>query len=126
MRPRLVALVTITALLAAGSAGAEASRVAKPGELAGIVAAIQARGLACEANYPPGTCELKVVVSTRNKRWAAARLRPTFNGETTVTPADISLHRKGRHWRVVSIGHGGGCNVPRKIRRDLHLICLPS
>ncbi len=128
MRFRFVALVTIAAC-ALPVAGAGASREAKKGELAGIGAAILSEGLSCE-RYPPGTCELKVAVSSRNKRWAVVRLRATANGETTVNPESISLHSKGqgkrKRWRVISVGNGGGCGVPRRIRRDLHLICLPS
>jgi hypothetical protein len=129
MSSRLVALVTILAVLAAGGAVADASRKAKRGESVAIALKLQAQGLDC-ARYPADTCILKVFVSTRNKRWAVARVRATINGESFVQPEDISLHSKGKrkrkHWRVVSIGHGGGCGVPQKIRRDLHLICLPS
>jgi hypothetical protein len=107
-------------------ASAEANRPPKPAEAQEIFAVLEAEGLTCAAQYPPGTCRETIRVSTRNKRWAVVHIRPEENGETIVRAIDVSLHRDEAGWRIHQVGNGGGCRVPRKPRRDLHLICLPS
>ena len=76
---------------------------------------------------PAGTCQIHFRISTVNSRWASAKVRPDLNGENIVKPLDVGLrrpHRKGGAWEVKSIGNGGGCNVPKRPRHDLDLICL--
>lgn len=108
-----------------GITSAEASRAPKPAETREIFAVLQAEGLTCAAQYPPGICRETIRISTRNKRWAVDHIRPEENGENIVQAIDISLHRGEAGWRIHQVGNGGGCGVPRKPRRDLHLICLP-
>ena len=114
------ALLAVTALPAA----AVANRPATEAEAQAIEATLTARGLTCASRYPPGTCREAIVVSTAKRHWAVARIRPDVNGENTVEPEDISLRLRAGAWSIHQIGNGGGCDVPRKARRDLHLLCL--
>ena len=127
MKSRAIALVLVLLAAVALAAPAAADRRPKPAELAGLLSTLAEKGLTC-AQYPPGTCQIHFKVSTVNSRWAAARVRPDVNGENFVQPLDIGIrrpHRKGGAWEVKSIGNGGGCNVPKRPRHDLGLICLP-
>jgi hypothetical protein len=111
-------------LLPATPAGA--SRPPRHAESIAIFAALQAANLTC-SRYPVGSCQLNFRTSTVNVRWAAARIRPTDNGETNVMPQTISLrrlHKRSGRYAVMDTGNGGGCNVPRRPRKDLGLICL--
>jgi hypothetical protein len=108
----------------AGAAGAEASRAPKPAETEEIIAVLQSQGLSCAARYPPGTCRETIRVSTRRKHWAVVHIRPEENGENIVDAIDITLHGGEGGWRIRQVGHGGGCGVPREVRRDLHLLCF--
>ncbi len=126
IRMRLPAAIIAALVLAASAAPAEASRKPRKGEAAKISATIAQARLSCEARYPPGVCEATIRVSTRVKGWAAVRIRPLVNGESIVNPEDISLRRRGDGWRIVVVGNGGGCGLPTKVKRDLHLICLPT
>ncbi|MFN2612319.1 MAG: hypothetical protein ABR536_02990, partial [Solirubrobacterales bacterium] len=95
-------------------------------EAANIFTALAAANKTC-ARYPAGSCKITFSVSEVNPRWAAAKIRADANGENTVVPETISLHRKhpkGHFWTIHEVGNGGGCGVPRRPRRDLHLICL--
>jgi hypothetical protein len=117
-------LVCLCCLLPA--AVADASRAPKRSETGAIFSALQTANLTC-SRYPLGTCQLNFRVSTVNRRWAAARIRPTSNGESNVMPQTISLrrvHPKAGRYEVMDTGNGGGCNVPRRPRKDLALICL--
>jgi hypothetical protein len=125
---RLAWLVVVALLLLAGTLapGADANRKPRPGERKAIYATLAAENLTC-SRYQPGSCKLNFRISDVNNRWAAARIRPDVTGENTVMPVTISLHRekrKGRRWKVRDVGNGGGCDVPRRPRRDLNLICL--
>ncbi len=121
---RVVIFALVGLLVVAVPVSAE--RRPKPGEVAGIYSTLAVQGLTC-AQYQPGTCQIKFRVSTVNGRWASARIRPDLNGENTVMPADVALrrpHLKGGAWEIKSIGNGGGCNMPKRPRHDLNLICL--
>ena len=124
MRTRALAVALLALLVAA--APASASRKPKPAELAGIISTLASEGLTC-AQYPPGTCQIHFRVSTVNSRWASAKVRPDVNGESIVAPRSMALrrpHRKGGGWELKSIDNGGGCNMPKRPRRDLGLICI--
>lgn len=125
MRSKLIIGLVVLPLLAP-ALSAEASRKPKPSESAAIFTALQAENLTC-ARYQPGTCKIAFRISDANSRWASARIRADENGENTVLPQTISLHRphsKSRRWEVIDTGDGGGCSVPKRPRRDLNLICL--
>jgi hypothetical protein len=124
VKTRAIAVALVALLVMA--LPASASRRPKPAELAGIISTLAVKGLTC-AQYPAGTCQIHFRVSTVNSHWASAKVRPDLNGENIVKPLDIGLrrpHLKGGAWEVKSIGNGGGCNVPKRPRRDLGLICL--
>jgi hypothetical protein len=123
MKRLLPAAIVALLLIPAAASG---DRKPRPGENAGIFAALQTANLTC-ARYPADTCQLNFRVSNVNRHWAAARIRPTVNGESSVLPQTISLRRKkkrGGRWEVMDPGNGGGCSVPKRPRRDLRLICL--
>ena len=123
MRP-ITALLACLCLLAPATAGA--SRAPRNGEGRAIFAALQTANLTC-SRYPPESCQINFRVSTVNRRWASAKIRPMANGESQVMPQTISLrrvHPKGGRYEVMDPGNGGGCSVPRKPRKDLGLICL--
>lgn len=124
LRPSIYALA-IVALLAA-ALPASASRRPTKREAADILTALAAANKTC-ARFPADSCKLGFAVSEANPRWAVAKIRPSVNGENTVAPETISLYRKnraGHFWAVHEIGNGGGCNMPKRPRRDLHVICL--
>jgi hypothetical protein len=123
-RIKTAALLCLCFLLPA--AVADAARAPKRSENNAIFSALQSANLTC-SRYPPGSCQLNFRVSTVNGRWAAARIRPAENGESTVMPQTISLrrvHKKTGRYEVMDTGNGGGCSVPRRPRKDLALICL--
>jgi hypothetical protein len=74
--------------------------------------------------YPPGWAHLTVRVSTVDSRWAAVHVLPN-RGHTHQVQADVaSMYHTRRHgWVVHQVGNGGGCGVPSRVRRDLHLAC---
>jgi hypothetical protein len=120
---RATALCSLLAFIAV-PASAAANRPATDAEAQAIEATLTARGLTCASRYPPGTCREVIIVSTAKHHWAVARIRPDVNGENTVEPEDISLRLRAGVWSIHQVGNGGGCDVPRKARRDLHLLCL--
>jgi hypothetical protein len=125
MRRPTTPLASLAVLVAiAMPAPATANRPAKPAEAEAIYATLAAGGLTCASLYPAGICREAIVISTAKRHWAVARIRPEENGENTVRPEDISLHLRGGVWSVHQVGNGGGCHVPRKARRDLHLLCF--
>jgi hypothetical protein len=120
------AIALLSVCLLALPAAAESSRVPRNGEGAAIFAALQTANLSC-SRYPADSCTLNMRVSTVNRRWASAKIRPTVNGESQVPPQTISLrrvHKKKGRYEVMDPGNGGGCSVPRKPRKDLGLVCL--
>jgi hypothetical protein len=124
VKARAIALALVAVLAVA--LPASANRRPKSSELTGIISTLAEHGLTC-AQYPPGTCQIHFRISTVNSRWASAKVRPDVNGENIVAPRDVGLrrpHRKGGGWDVKSTGTGGGCNVPKRPRHDLGLICL--
>ena len=126
MRGRALAVLLVLGALLALAAPTSANRRPKPAELAGILSTLAPQGLTC-AQYSPGSCQIHFRISTVNSRWASAKVRPDVNGENTVKPVDVGLrrpHRKGGAWEVKSVGNGGGCEVPRRPRHDLGLICI--
>lgn len=114
---RIVLPVALLALVAA--APASASRPANPNETRLISAALN--GIGCDF-YEPGACEYRFRVSTKNQRWAAARIvaRPHH---PEVQEDIASLYHGKARWRVHQAGNGGGCDVPKAVRKDLHLVC---
>ncbi|MDX6616113.1 MAG: hypothetical protein QOD60_1204 [Solirubrobacterales bacterium] len=124
MKSRAIALALAALLVVA--VPASANRRPKSSEVTGLISTLAEKGLTC-AQYPAGTCQIHFRISTVNSRWASAKVRPDVNGENTVKPLDVGVrrpHRKGGAWAVKSIGNGGGCNVPKRPRHDLGLICL--
>lgn len=122
---RLRTAIVSLLLIAVCAAPVEASRNPSKKEAAAIGSVIAEAGLSC-ARYPPGVCKQAIRVSTKRVGWAAVRIRPEVNGESIVNPQDISLRHRGERWRIIEVGNGGGCGLPRKVKRDLHLICLPT
>ncbi len=119
----ILALATAALLVLPTVAGAD--RKPTRHEARALFAALTATNHTC-TRYAPGTCKLDYRISEVNSHWAAARVRATANGETTVRPETISMHRKGkgRAWAVNYAGDGGGCHMPKRPRNDLGLVCL--
>jgi hypothetical protein len=64
-------------------------------------------------------------VSTARRSWAAVYLRPAKKRYANEVQSDLaSFHRRQRIWRLHQVGNGGGCGVPRSVRRDLRLACF--
>lgn len=94
-----------------------ADRAPKPPERAKIVRALEGK-FDCDL-FPGASCNRKLRVSTKSQRWAAAYI----DGKD-VQPAVASLERSNHRWKIHQIGNGGGCDVPEKVVKDLHLACF--
>jgi hypothetical protein len=57
--------------------------------------------------------------------WAAAKLVPCSKSRTDTALA--VFQRVSDEWRLRDLGTAGvGCMAPARVRRDLHLACLPA
>lgn len=109
------------ALAGVFAAPALADRKATPGEREKIEPALTRAGFDCDI-YPPGSCRLEIRISTENERWAGAYIRARHD-DPQVQPEAGSLEHKHHRWTVHQVGNGGGCNVPSRVAKDLHLEC---
>jgi hypothetical protein len=120
----LMLVAAVLALLPAGGfiRDAWAARAPTTRERAAIVHAIHASpktSLVPDAWYRV----IAVRVSTVRSTWARAAIVPRLGYEGRVQSAGASLHKLNHRWHVFSVAHGGGCDVPETIRRDLQLGC---
>lgn len=112
----VVMSVGIILLLIASAATSEAARNPTRPEKHKIRQVLDRNGVSCA--IWPGSCHRKIKVSTKLETWAAAYITgPQVQGDVA------SLHRKHHKWHVHQVGNGGGCGVPRKVRKDLRLAC---
>jgi hypothetical protein len=74
--------------------------------------------------YPKGWASLTVRVSTVDSRWAAVYISANRGHQHQVQPDAASIYHTRRHgWVTHETGNGGGCGVPVRVSRDLHLAC---
>lgn len=116
MRPRVLLCAIALSLLHVS--GASAARPASPHERAAIL-----RGAHLHLGYAPDSYRLVVRISTRSRHWAAIYIRPGAGHAGEVQSDVVSVRRVRRGWRRHQVGNGGGCGVPRAVRRDLRLAC---
>ncbi len=104
-------------LLLITSVTSEAARNPSKHEKKGIVKALQREGFDCRF-VATGSCHRKIKVSTKRQTWAAAYISGSqIQGDVA------SLHRKHHKWHLHQLGNGGGCGVPKQVRRELKLAC---
>jgi hypothetical protein len=115
-RTVIIAASLIIAVLLIAVATSNAARNPTKPEKRKIARVLERKGFDC--SFVAGGCHRKIKVSTKLETWAAAYIRGSG-----VQGAVASLHRKNHKWRVHQIGNGGGCGVPRKVRKDLKLAC---
>jgi len=62
-------------------------------------------------------------VSTKGP-WASATVGGQRRYRHEVQPARAGLRRLKGRWQLRSLGNGGGCDVPKRFRRELRLKCF--
>lgn len=112
-RVNLIALATVLA----AALPAQAARAPNARERAAILR------VAPHPAYRHGTYRRVVRVSTVSVAWAAVYIAPT-RGHAREVQADVaSFSRRRGRWHLHQVGNGGGCHMPRAVRRDLRLAC---
>ena len=116
VRPIWICLLTLAAVTLVAQV-ADGSRRARHAERKAMIRE------AGRPPYPRSWYRLRTRVSTVNRHWGAVYVTGRKGHRRYVQPDVTSLRRRHGHWRVHQQGNGGGCDVPRGVRRDLGLAC---
>lgn len=116
MRRIGVVALMVVMVLGLGAFESSASRKPKSPEREKIERALRGK---FDCSLVAGKCTRKIRVSTKRQTWAAAYIK----GSKTVQGDVASLKKKKGRWRIHQIGNGGGCDVPKKVVKDLNLAC---
>jgi hypothetical protein len=75
------------------------------------------------ASLPAGCYQYEATAATRFPNWGTVALVGVPPRCGASLSDVISVHKVHGHWVRHQYGNGGGCHMPRRVRRDLRLAC---